>query len=269
MIRLRPVAVAAGRARRRRDCQSRRMDGSEIRTEAAIRRELAALYRVFDHFGWTDLTSTHISARLPDDPEHYLLNSYDWLFGEITASRLCKVSFNGEMVERGRTMNVAGHLIHSGILAARPDIHFVAHSHTRAGIAVSCLPEGLLPLSQQAGVVLGTLAVHRYQDSTAVADEVAVMARDLGGNYCMLLRNHGLLTVGRNAAEVFLYHYYLEAACRIQVDTLAMTREPVTITPEALAPLLAWGDPANGPKGALQWAAMLRLLERTAPDYRD
>lgn len=236
--------------------------------EWATRTELAALYRLAAHFGWTDLTSTHISARLPDDREHYLLNSYDLMFGEITASNLSKIGFDGEMRTEGRVRNLAGHIIHSGILTARPEINFVIHSHTRAGVAVSAMPGGLRPLSQHAGFVLGTLATHPYQDSTAVADEGALLARDLGQHYAMLLQNHGLLVVGRTAAEAFVYHYYLEMACKIQVDILAGTERPIEITEDAMAALHDWGDPANGPHGATQWPALMRMLERTQADYR-
>lgn len=238
-------------------------------SEMAVRRELAALYRVASHFGWTDLTSTHISARLPDDPEHYLLNSYDFLYEEITASRLSKLTFDGRMVTPDRLPNPAGHIIHSGVLKARPEINFVLHTHTRAGVAVSATREGLLPLSQHAGVVLGTLASHPYQDSTAVADEGAALARDLGQCYAMILQNHGLITVGRTAGEVFLYHYYLEMACKMQVDILSMTDDPIIVSPEKIQPLKDWGDPARGPLGSYQWAAMLRMLERDCPDYKD
>lgn len=238
----------------------------------SIRQELAALYRLAHHYGWTDLTSTHISARLPDDPDHYLLNSHDLMFDEITASNLTRMSFDGRAVDdqpgSGRIVNLAGHIIHSGILKARPDVNFVIHSHTRAGVAVSAMPGGLLPLSQHAGFVLGTLASHPYQDSTAVADEGALLARDLGPNYAMLLQNHGLLVVGRTAAEAFIYHYYLEMACKIQVDILGATDKPVEITPDAMEPLHDWGAPANGPHGDVQWPSLMRMLERTVPEYR-
>lgn len=237
-----------------------------------IRRELAALYRLAHHYGWTDLTSTHISARLPDDPMHYLLNSHDLMFDEITASNLTRMSFDGKAVDdtpdRGRIINLAGHIIHSGILAARPDVNFVIHSHTRAGVAVSAMPGGLLPLSQHAGFVLGTLSNHPYQDSTAVENEGALLARDLGDNFAMLLQNHGLLVVGRTAAEAFVYHYYLEMACKIQVDILAGTDEPVRITDDAMDALLVWGAPENGPHGQTQWPSLLRMLDRTVPDFR-
>jgi ribulose-5-phosphate 4-epimerase/fuculose-1-phosphate aldolase len=237
--------------------------------ELRIRRALAALYRLFHHYGWTDLTATHLSARLPSDPSHYLMNSFDFLFEEISVSTLSKVSFDGRMVTPGRRLNLAGHIIHSGVLKARPEINFVLHSHTRAGIAVSSYPGGLLPLTQHAGVVLGTLSTHPYQDSTAVADEGELLARDLGQNYAMLLENHGLLTVGRTAAEAFTYHYYLEMACKVQVDILSMTGKPIVPAPEAIAPVMEWGNPATGPKGDNYWPALLRLVERKYPDYLD
>lgn len=236
--------------------------------ERAIRRELAALYRLSHHYGWTDLTATHISARLPDDPDHYLINSYDLLFEEITASNLSKVSFDGEMKSDGRTLNLAGHLIHSAILAARPDVNFVMHSHTRAGIAVSAMPEGLLPLSQHSGVVVGSLAIHDYQDVTSAGDECALLVRDLGDKNSMLLRNHGLLCVGRTAAEVFTFHYYLEMSCHIQVDILSMTKSPTVIGPKEIESLIAWGDTKNNkPLGDVPWQALLRMLQRRHPGY--
>lgn len=237
-----------------------------------IRQDLAALYRLAQQYGWTDLTSTHISARLPEDPDHYLLNSHDLMFDEITASNLTRMSFEGDAVDdqpgSGKIVNLAGHIIHSGILKARPEVNFVIHSHTRAGVAVSAMPDGLLPLSQHAGFVLGTLSSHPYQDSTAVEDEGALLARDLGGNYAMLLQNHGLLVVGRTAAEAFIYHYYLEMACKIQVDILGGTDKPIRITDDAMSALHDWGSPANGPHGGIQWPSLMRMLERTASEYR-
>ena len=239
-----------------------------------IRQDLAALYRLAFHFGWTDLTSTHLSARLPNDPEHYLLNSHDVLFDEITASNLTRMSFDegkavDEPADSGKIINLAGHIIHSGILKARPDVNFVIHSHTRAGVAVSAMPHGLLPLSQHAGFVIGTLASHPYQDSTAVADEGALLARDLGQNFAILLQNHGLLVVGRTAAEAFIYHYYLEMACKIQVDILGATDTPIEITKGAMDSLNDWGSPENGPHGGIQWPALIRMLDRTVPEFRN
>ena len=237
------------------------------------RTDLAALYRLSVHFGWTDLTSTHISARIPDDADSYLLNSHDRMFDEITASNLRRISFRtGQFVDSDssdtHSVNLAGHIIHSNVLARRPDINFVIHSHTRAGIAVSAMPGGLRPLSQHAGFVLGTTSTHPFQDATAVEDEGAVLAADLGDNFAMLLENHGLLVVGRTAAEAFIYHYYLEMACKIQVDILSSVQAPIEIPEEAEKALHDWGSPKNGPQGELQWGALIRMLDRTVPDFR-
>ena len=238
-------------------------------SEWSVRQDLAALYRLAAHYGWTDVTSTHISARLPDDPDRYLLNSHDLMFEEITASNLTTMHFTGEQEAEGRVLNLAGHIIHAGILRARPDVNFVIHSHTRAGVAVSAMPDGLLPLSQHAGFVLGTLSTHPYQDPTAAADEGELLAADLRQNFAMLLQNHGLLVVGRTAAEAFTYHYYLDMACKIQVDILGSTNKPIRITAAAMQALYDWGSPHNGPHGEHQWPALLRMLERTCPEYRN
>ena len=168
-----------------------------------------------------------------------------------------------------RTLNQAGHLIHSAVLKARPDVNFVMHTHTRAGIAVSAMPGGLRPLSQHAGFVLGTLATHPYQDVTMAEDECDLLAKDLGGCYTMLLENHGLLAVGRTAAEAFIYHYYLEMSCKIQVDILGGTQTPIEIPPAAMQDLYDDGDPARGPHGGREWKALMRMLDRKDPSFRD
>jgi ribulose-5-phosphate 4-epimerase/fuculose-1-phosphate aldolase len=240
---------------------------SEI--EWATRIDLAALYRLCVHYGWTDMTATHISARLADDPDCYLLNSFDLLFDEICASNLSKITFAGEMLGPQRILNEAGHLIHSSILKARPEINFAIHTHTRAGIAVSATPGGLQPLSQHAGSIMASLATHAYQDVTGAEDECARLVEDLGNNYAMLMENHGLLTIGRTAAEAFVYHYYLEMACKIQVDILSCTKEPIVISEEALAPVLEWGKPGEEPMGEEYWPALLRLMDRKQPDFRE
>jgi len=242
-------------------------------SEWNARVDLAALYRLAAHFGWSDLTSTHISARLPDSADYYLLNSHDQMFDEITASTLSKMSFGtGETVDAAlscsKTVNLAGHIIQSSILKGRPDINYVIHSHTRAGIAVSAMPGGLRPLSQHSGFVHGTISAHPYQDSTVVEDEGAALVADLGHNFVMLLENHGLLVVGRTAAEAFIYHYYLEMACKIQVDILSSVDDPIEITDDAMKALHDWGSPENGPHGDIQWAPLMRMLDRTAPEFR-
>ena len=131
------------------------------------------------------------------------------------------------------------------------------------------MPDGLLPLTQHAGFVLGTLATHPYQDSTAVADEGALLACDLGDNFAMLLENHGSLVVGRTAAEAITYHYYLEMACKIQVDILSCTDRPKFIADNAMDALHDWGAPSAGPHGTHQWPGLMRLLDETQAGFRD
>ena len=236
--------------------------------EQQVREELAALYRLFVRYGWTDLIYTHLAAKVPGEPEHYLINPYGLMFEEITASNLLKVSYDGRVIEGDYPVNDAGHLIHTAVLKARPEVNFTLHSHTRAGMAVSAMSCGLLPLTQHASLVLGTLCSHDYQVVTNEAEECALLARSLGQNYAMIMRNHGLLTCGRTAAEAFWYHYYLEMSCKVQVDVLQSGQEPVIPAPEAIEALKAHGLPGEEPKGARDWPSLLRKLERTDPDYR-
>jgi ribulose-5-phosphate 4-epimerase/fuculose-1-phosphate aldolase len=265
-------AVSEGKRRRLADEAGMALDQPGMRpptSEQEARHDLAALFRLADEFGWTDITSTHISARIPNSSEAFLMNGFDELYSEITASSICTVGFDGTMRTPGRPLNHAGYEIHSAVLNSRPEVNFVIHTHTHAAIAVGCSAEGLRPLSQHALPLLGTLARHAYQDSTAVGGEGEALVADLGRNMCCLLENHGLLVVGRTAAEAFAYHRYLEDACRIQVQILSCTSSPIEITPAAAESNIDWGRPENGPIGNTPWPALLRLLRRKAPDYAD
>lgn len=237
--------------------------------EHAVRKELAALYRLFYHFGWTDLIDTHLSARMPGNPDEYLINAYGELFDEITASSLLHMNMDGEVVTGDAEPNLAGHLIHSAVLKARPEINFVLHSHTRAGCAVSAMKDGLLPLSQHANIVIKSVAYHDYQVVTQAEDECELLARDLGDKYVMIMRNHGLLACGRTAAEAFYYHYFLEMACKIQVDVLSAGVEMVTPGEEAIETLSRYGGKEDGPKGGRYWNSLVRMLDRKYPDYKN
>jgi len=184
--------------------------------EWQARRDLAACYRLFVRFGWTDLIFTHLSARVPGEPRHYLINPYGLLFDEVTAANLIKVDFDGNVVAGDYPYNDAGHAIHTAILRARPDTHAVLHSHTRAGMAVSAMQCGLLPLSQQASEVGDLVAYHDYDLATDNAAECEALGRDLGDKWLMIMRNHGLLSAGRTVAEAFYHLYVLENACKVQ-----------------------------------------------------
>ena len=237
--------------------------------EWQARVDLAALYRLFVRYGWTDLIYTHISARVPDEPGNYLINSYGLFFDEITASSLIKVTLDGELLdERGLEYNTAGHLIHSAVLKARPELNFVLHTHTRAGVAVSAMRGGLLPLSQHSNVVLGTVAYHDYAQVTSDDEECERLARDIGDKYLMVMHNHGLLSCGRTAAEAFWYLYYLEMSCKIQVDVMTSGAEPILPAEESVSSLREYGLPTEEPRGAREWPGLLRMLDRIDPGYR-
>ncbi|MFA5120962.1 MAG: class II aldolase/adducin family protein [Zavarzinia sp.] len=199
--------------------------------EWAVRRDLAALYRLVAHFGMTDLIYTHISARVPGEADHFLINRYGVLFGEMRPDTLVKIDHEGRAVggevvggEAGETgrVNRAGFVIHSAIHAARPDLACVIHTHTAAGVAVAAQEQGLLPISQQALKFYGHLAYHDYEGIALDLDERQRLVRDLGpAHKAMILRNHGLLAAGRSIPEAFSTIYMLETACQIQVKAQA------------------------------------------------
>src|SRR6267378_7094127 len=186
--------------------------------EWQARVDLAAAYRLVALYGWDDLIFTHISARVPGTEHHFLLNPYGMMFEEVTASSLVKVDLAGNKVDESPYfVNPAGFTIHSAVHAAREDALCVVHLHTDYGIAVSAQKDGLLPISQQAMLALSSLAYHDYEGLALNEDEKSRLVADLGNKSEMILRNHGLLTVGKSPAEAFLSMYILERACRIQI----------------------------------------------------
>ena len=240
--------------------------------EWQLRCELAACYRLFVRFGWTDVIFTHLSARVPGATDQYLINPYGLLFNEITASSLIKVSFDGEVISGDYPYNDAGHAIHSAILKARPDINAALHSHTRAGMAVSCMEEGLLPMSQQAGEVIDLVCYHEYgfadEDNP---EECRRLGEDIADKWLMIMHNHGLLSVGRNVAEAFFYLYTLENACKVQVDVLGSGTTPKRIDEESLRQLAAYSRPKpDGPSDSATrcWEALRRQLDQQDPSYK-
>lgn len=246
-------------------------------SEPELRRQLAAVYRLVAHFRMTDLIFTHISLRLPGPEHHFLINPYGLLFEEITASSLVKVGLDGKPVEdTPHRVNPAGFVIHSAIHAARDDARCVLHTHTRAGCAVAAQSGGLLPVNQIAMEFYDRVAYHDYEGVALNLAEQKRLVADLGNRPVMILRNHGLLTVGTTAAQAFLRMYYLDKACEIQTTAQAgggLLALPPADVCEYTARQLAGEDVAADftDDGAydLAWAALLRLLDRVAPDYRD
>jgi ribulose-5-phosphate 4-epimerase/fuculose-1-phosphate aldolase len=240
-------------------------------TEWKARLDLAAAYRLVALYGWDDLIFTHISARVPGPEHHFLINPYGMTFDEITASSLVKVDLQGTKVDDSPyPINPAGFTIHSAIHAAREDALCVLHVHSKNGVAVSAQKKGLLPISQQAMLVLGGLAYHDYEGLALEEDEKPRLVRDLGRKPMLMLRNHGLLTVGKTAGEAFVNMYVLEAACSIQVRAQAGGAELIEIDPRLIASAAAQSrEVTKGVgAGALAWPALLRKLDRVDPSWR-
>jgi len=239
--------------------------------EWQVRVDLAAAYRLVALYGWDDLIFTHLSARVPGSEHHFLINPYGMMFEEITASSLVKVNLAGEKVMASSSfINPAGFTIHSAVHAAREDALCVLHLHTHYGIAVSAQAGGLLPLSQQSLFALASVAYHNYEGLALKEDEKARLVSDLGSKGFMILRNHGLLTLGKTPAAAFLSMYILESACRIQIlaqsggATLLQVPEPIV---EGVASQL---DAVTVGQGAqLAWPGLLRKLDRIDTSYRE
>jgi len=241
------------------------------REEWLARVDLAAAYRLVAHYGWDDLVFTHISARVPGPEHHFLINPYGMMFDEITASSLVKVDLDGKIVsESPYIINPAGFTIHSAVHAARADALCVMHLHTEYGIAVSAQKNGLLPISQQSLFPLASLAYHDYEGLALNEEEKPRLVQDLENKKNLILRNHGLLTVGQTVAEAFLAMYLLERACKIQILAQAGGTELVTVSKQVVETVAAQLNAVTVGQGAqLTWPGLLRKLDRLDPSYRD
>jgi ribulose-5-phosphate 4-epimerase/fuculose-1-phosphate aldolase len=261
--------------------------------EWELRVNLAACYRLVARYGMTDLIYNHITARVPGPEHHILINAYGMLYEEVSASSLIKVDLAGNIVDKGDTdysVNAAGYIIHSAVHEARADAQCVIHTHSAAGIAVSAMEEGLLPLSQTAMRFHGHVAYHDYEGPAFNRGEKGRLVSHLGDKSAMTLRNHGLLVCAPSIPQAFNLIYWLEQACRIQVQTLACQRplhragdDVVALTAEALSgteitldneastnPALRKDAQKGGSGyGLLEWPALLRALDRQDPSYRD
>ena len=239
--------------------------------EWRLRVDLAAAYRLVALYGWDDLVFTHISARVPGPEHHFLINPYGMMFEEITASSLVKIDLNGEKVEDSPyPVNPAGFTIHSAIHQAREDAQCVMHTHSLNGVAVSAQRDGVLPLSQQSTLVLASLGYHDYEGIALNEDEKPRLVADLADNTFLMLRNHGLLTVGNNPADAFLSMYIFEATCMIQVRALAGNRDLTPINPVIVDGVKeAARIVTGGLFGGLAWPGLLRKLDRQNPGYAE
>jgi ribulose-5-phosphate 4-epimerase/fuculose-1-phosphate aldolase len=238
--------------------------------EWALRVDLAAAYRLVAAYGWSDLVFTHISARVPGPEHHFLINPYGLMFDEITASSLVKVDAHcNKIIDSPFPVNPAGFTIHSCIHAAREDVQCVLHTHTRAGVAVSAQKRGVLPISQQSTFVLASLAYHDYEGVALRDDEKPRLVRDLGDRNFLMLRNHGLLTVGKTVADAWLSMYTFENTCKIQIDAQAGGSELIEVNPAIMQGMAQVMKTVTAGQGAnIAWPALLRKLDRDDPSYK-
>ena len=251
------------------EIRSRKGDVSDAEWQTRI--DLAAAYRLVAHFRWDDLVFTHITARVPGADNQFLINPYGFMFEEITASSLVKIDTAGNKIDDTPfAVNPAGFTIHSAIHGARHDAQCVLHTHTLNGVAVSAQKGGVLPLSQQSIFVLSSLGYHDYEGVALRDDEKPRLVQDLGGNSFLMLRNHGLLTVGPTIPDAFINMYLFETVCSIQVRALAGSRELVHVDPRIIAGAQeqAKGATRGMGGGALTWPGLLRRLDRIDAGYR-
>ncbi len=239
--------------------------------EWSARVDLAACYRLLAHYRMTDLIYTHSTVRVPGEPGHFLINPYGYRWEEITASSLVKIDVDGNRVGgQPARVNPAGFTIHSAVHMARHDAACVIHTHTRAGMAVSVLKQGLMPISQIALQFHGRLGMHDYEGIALDLDERERIIADLGRHCGIILRNHGLLTVGRTVAEAFSLMFYLNLACEVQVATLSMGQDVVIPPTEVCERVGRQYDRMAFDDGdlLLEWAAHLRTLDALDPSFR-
>ncbi|MDB5368692.1 MAG: class aldolase [Roseomonas sp.] len=247
-----------------------RPDPLHVPAERELREDLACAYRLLAHFGMTDLVYTHLSVRVPGEGHRFLVNPYGLMFDEITASSLVLVDAEGQPAqETSWPVNPAGFVIHSALHLGSERAQCVMHTHTLAGMAVAAQAGGLLPLNQMSMEFHDRLAIHEYEGIAADdnLDERDRLVRDMGDKPCLLLRNHGLLTIGRTVAEAFYWMYYLEQSCRIQVAAQS-TGAPLSVPPPGTVARVRAQASDSPTKGWLPWQALKRKMDREQPDYR-
>jgi len=243
--------------------------------EWAMRVNLAAAFRLVDLFGWSDLLATHLSARVPGSDDHFLINPFGLTFDEVTASSLVKVDPDGKVLSPTPfAINPAGFVIHSAVHMARPEAAAVMHTHTQAGVSIATQKAGLLPLTQHALAVIAHTGDHDFAGIATDLSERERLAADLADHNVLILRNHGLLTVGRTVGETFMWLYRAERACRMQLAFQQSGAEPMEIPRTVQETNIARNKHNNSaqgyrPIGKVEWPALRRKLDRASPGYRD
>ena len=244
---------------------------SEAEWQARV--DLAACYRLMPMFGMSDLVYNHITLRVPGDEDRILINPFGFMYEEVTASSLITINLDGDVIlnpNEDYGVNRAGYVIHSAVHGARHDVGCVIHTHSRAGMAVSALKCGLLPLTQTAMRFCGSITYHDYEGPAVDLEERARLVADLGQGDAMILRNHGLLVAAPNVAEAFNKMYWLEMACKAQVDAMSCNTELNLPDPAVVEKTIHLYKPeTRRPYGLMEWPAMLRMLDRRDKSFRD
>lgn len=249
--------------------------GEMISAERQVRVDLAACYRLVAMYGWSDLLATHLSARVPGSDDHFLINPFGLMFDEITASSLVKVDREGTILSKtDYDINPAGFTIHSAVHMNKPEIACVMHTHTAAGVGVATQKAGLLPITQHALAVIAVTGYHGYEGIATDLAERDRLAADLGNNKVLILRNHGLMTVGESIGEAFVWMYRAERACRMQLSVQQAGAELTPIPQEVQQTTIDRNRFLNSDKGyrtigKMEWPALLRQLDRIDGSYKD
>lgn len=251
----------------------RQLDNAIPTAEWDVRVQLAAAYRLVDHHGWTEQIYGHLTARVPGPEDHFLINPWGLNYDEITASNLVKIDLDGRVVAGGEhAVNFAGFIIHSAIHMTRSDENLVVmHTHTRAGMAIAAIKEGLLPVSMFATVFHNRIGYHDYEGASLYPDERARIVTSLGPHKAMILKNHGLLVVGKTVPECFLRLYRLERACQVQLDAAAagtLDLVPTAVADRSAADLDGYQGMQPRPEGEIEFAALMRKLDRVDSSYQ-
>ena len=241
--------------------------------EWELRVKLAAAYRLVDYYGWTEQIYGHLTARVPGADDHFLINPWGLNYDEVTASNLVKIDVDGKVISGGEhRVNYAGFVIHSAIHMTRSRAnHVVMHTHTRAGMAIAAIKEGVLPVSMFGTVFHNRIGYHDYEGAALYLDERERIVKSLGPHRAMILRNHGLLAVGETVAECFLRLYRLERACQVQLDAAAAGTLNIVSTEVAdrsAADLDSYQGMQPSAEGEIEFAALMRKLDKLDHSYR-
>ena len=236
--------------------------------EWSNRVNLAACYHLADHFQMSDIIWNHITAKTNSNKETFLINPFGLRYDEITASNLLEIDLDGKIINGKGTINETGYVIHGAIHKNRKDIHCVMHTHSRAGLAVSCFKEGLKTMIQDSAIFYNRISYHEWEGMSTDSEECDRLSKSLGENNVMILRNHGLLTCGESISEAFMLMYYLDRACKTQIDAESTGEELIIPTNNIMEYAAGQYDDPRFKLGKHEWPALIRLLDDKKSIYK-